>query len=284
MSGKSILKLLLVFFVLELLVLFVFGGIGSNSHHEAEEWFHVGPLVFERYGMELEHIGKMEKISQDHLPGIPSGQGWFWQLEVEAMHMALAVDMVLLVCAILVAIRIRRIPGKAQGFVEVVVEFFSGIVRETLGKHADPHIPTLLSLFFFIWLSNTISVIPTFKEPTADINVPLGLMLVMLFIVHFEAIRIKGMKHYVKEYFQPFIVMFPLNVIGEAAKGVSLSFRLFGNISGGAIIILVISYLVKYTILPVGLNVFFGLFVGTIQAFVFTMLSMTYIAVAIAEN
>ena len=77
--------------------------------------------------------------------------------------------------------------------------------------------------------------------------------------------------------------MMPLNVVGEIAKGVSLSFRLFGNILGGSIIVIVISYLTKYTLLPAGLNLFFGLFVGTIQAFVFTMLGMTYIAVAIAD-
>jgi F-type H+-transporting ATPase subunit a len=284
MSGKKILGLILMFIVLELGILFVFGLLGPNSKHEAEEWFRAGPLVFERYGMQLEQIGKVERVPLSEFPGVPTGQGPFWFVDLESMKMTLVVDFIMLFCAALVAFTIRKIPGKPQAFVEMVVEFFSGIIRETLGKHSAPHIPTLVTLFFFILLSNTISVIPTFREPTADINVPLGLMLVMLSIVHFEAIRIKGIKHYLKEYTQPFIVMLPLNVIGELAKGVSLSFRLFGNISGGAIIILVISYLVKYTVLPVGLNLFFGLFVGTVQAFVFTMLSMTYIAVAISEN
>ena len=71
----------------------------------------------------------------------------------------------------------------------------------------------------------------------------------------------------------------PLNVIGELAKIVSISFRLFGNIMGGAIIILVVSYLTFNILLPPFLNVFFGLFVGTIQAFVFTMLTVVYISV-----
>jgi F-type H+-transporting ATPase subunit a len=115
------------------------------------------------------------------------------------------------------------------------------------------------------------------------VNVPFGQMLVMIFLVHYEAIRVKGIRGYTKEYFEPFFIMFPLNVIGEVAKGVSLSFRLFGNISGGAIIILVVSYLFKYLVFPVGLNLFFGIFVGTVQAFVFTMLAMTYIAAAVAE-
>jgi F-type H+-transporting ATPase subunit a len=77
--------------------------------------------------------------------------------------------------------------------------------------------------------------------------------------------------------------LFLLDIIGEASKVVSISFRLFGNILGGAIIILVVSSLVKFVIFPVGLNLFFGMFVGTIQAFVFTMLALTYIGVEISE-
>ncbi|MDX9819903.1 MAG: F0F1 ATP synthase subunit A, partial [Desulfococcus multivorans] len=86
---------------------------------------------------------------------------------------------------------------------------------------------------------------------------------------------------YVKEYFQPIFFMMPLNVIGELAKVVSISFRLFGNIMGGSIIILVVSYLTYSIIFPPLLNAFFGLFVGTIQAFVFTMLTVVYISVQV---
>ena len=74
--------------------------------------------------------------------------------------------------------------------------------------------------------------------------------------------------------------MFPLNIIGELAKVVSISFRLFGNIFGGAIIIAVVSPLVYHMVIPPFLTAFFGLFIGLIQAFVFTMLTITYIAVA----
>jgi len=73
----------------------------------------------------------------------------------------------------------------------------------------------------------------------------------------------------------------PLNVISEMSKVVSISFRLFGNIIGGSIIIVVVSTLVANVVLPVGLDLFFIFFVGTVQAFVFTMLTLTYIAVAI---
>jgi F-type H+-transporting ATPase subunit a len=75
--------------------------------------------------------------------------------------------------------------------------------------------------------------------------------------------------------------MMPLNVIGELAKIISISFRLFGNVMGGSIIILVVSYLTYSIVLPPFLNAFFGLFVGTIQAFVFTMLTVVYISVQV---
>ena len=75
--------------------------------------------------------------------------------------------------------------------------------------------------------------------------------------------------------------MMPLNLIGELAKVVSISFRLFGNIMGGSIIILVVSHLTYSLVLPPFLNAFFGLFVGTIQAFVFTMLTVVYISVQV---
>ncbi len=280
MKPKNLLLIVAAIFVLEVLALIVMGGVGKGSDEESQPWFSCGPVTFHRHGMKLDVMEKGEFVN---INGAPEGTKTFWALNLRTTKMILVVDAIMLVCAILIVRSLRRVPGRLQGFFEIVYELFNGIVRDTLGKNADRHLPTIITLFFFIWLSNLIGVIPTLSEPTRDVNVPFGQMLVMLFIVHFEAIRVKGIRAYTKEYFEPFFIMFPLNVIGEVAKGVSLSFRLFGNISGGAIIILVISYLFKYLMLPVGLNLFFGIFVGTVQAFVFTMLAMTYIAVAVAE-
>ena len=189
----------------------------------------------------------------------------------------------LIVAAILVRRRLQQRPGRWQSVFELVVEFFDGLIRDTLGPGNRGVLPLIGSLFLFLWISNLIGVIPMLEEPTRDLNVPVGCMLVVLVVVHVSAMRAKGLKKYLRGYMQPFFIMFPLNVIGEMAKGVSLAFRLFGNILGGAIIILVISSLVRHILLPVGLSLFFGIFVGTIQAFVFTMLALTYIAVAVSE-
>ena len=101
------------------------------------------------------------------------------------------------------------------------------------------------------------------------------------FIAHGTAIWVKGPKNYITEYFKPIFFLMPLNVVGELAKVISISFRLFGNVMGGSIIIIVVSYLAYGLILPPFLNAFFNLFVGTIQAFVFTVLTLVYISVQI---
>ncbi|MFN3534314.1 MAG: F0F1 ATP synthase subunit A, partial [Desulfatiglandales bacterium] len=135
--------------------------------------------------------------------------------------------------------------------------------------------------FLFIWLSNMIGVVPIFSEPTKDLNTTLSLGVLGFIIAHYSGIRAKGIKTYLKEYCEPIFFMAPLNVIGELAKVVSISFRLYGNIMGGGIIIIVVSHLIYQLILPPALLFFFGLFVGTVQAFVFTMLTLVYISLQV---
>jgi F-type H+-transporting ATPase subunit a len=137
----------------------------------------------------------------------------------------------------------------------------------------------ICALFIFLLISNWLGILPHLEEPTRDLNTPLSLGILGFVIAHYVGIKEKGFKVYIKSYFDPVFFLMPLNVIGELAKIVSISFRLFGNIMGGAIIILVVSYLTFSILLPPFLNVFFGLFVGTIQAFVFTMLTVVYISV-----
>jgi F-type H+-transporting ATPase subunit a len=162
--------------------------------------------------------------------------------------------------------------------------------------------PLIGSLFLFLLLSNFMGFIPggPFEEPTGDINCTLSLGLMGVFLATFCAVRVKGAWGYTKELLGPMwetegasfgaavagklsaLFFFPLNIIGELAKIVSISFRLFGNIIGGSIIIIVVTNLVwNFSWLSIGLDLFFVFFVGTVQAFVFTMLTLTYIAVAI---
>jgi F-type H+-transporting ATPase subunit a len=131
---------------------------------------------------------------------------------------------------------------------------------------------------------------PAFQEPTRSINTDLALGLLVFFVVHINSIRKHGLMDYFRSYMGDivpshgwWILLFPinpffyLNLISEVSSVVSHSFRLFGNIFGGFMILVIVSSLVKHFLIPVGLLAFFGLFAGIVQAFVFTMLAITYI-------
>lgn len=174
------------------------------------------------------------------------------------------------------------LPGPLQSLAELIVGQFYALTEGALGKdRAKTYGPLICALFMFLLLSNWIGIVPHLTEPTMDLNTPLSLGLMGFVIAHYAGIRAKGLKNYLKSYFEPIFFMAPLNLIGEIAKVVSISFRLFGNIMGGSIIILVVSYLTYSVLLPPFLNAFFGLFIGSIQAFVFTMLTIVYIAVQV---
>jgi len=178
--------------------------------------------------------------------------------------------------------RRQAVPGPLQVIGEMLVTIFYGLTEDALGKKLTrTYAPLICALFMFLLVSNWLGIIPHLHEPTKDLNTPLSLGLMGFFIAHYAGIRAKGFKEYARAYIDPMFFMLPLNLIGEIAKVVSISFRLFGNIMGGSIIILVVSYLSFNMILPPFLNAFFGLFVGTVQAFVFTMLTLVYISVQV---
>jgi F-type H+-transporting ATPase subunit a len=189
---------------------------------------------------------------------------------------------VLLTFGFLAARNRRTSPGRLQVLGELIISAFYTLAEDALGKkRAKTYAPLICALFLFLVVSNWLGVLPHLHEPTKDLNTPLSLGLMGFFIAHYAGIRAKGLKEYSRAYIDPMFFMLPLNLIGEIAKVVSISFRLFGNIMGGSIIILVVSYLSFNVLLPPFLNAFFGLFVGTVQAFVFTMLTLVYISVQV---
>jgi len=174
------------------------------------------------------------------------------------------------------------LPRPLQAMGELIVTLLYSLTEDALGEeYTEKYAPLVCALFLFLLVSNWLGIIPHLEEPTKDLNTTLGLGIMGFAIAHYAGIKSKGFKAYAKEYFQPIFFMMPLNLIGELAKIVSISFRLFGNIMGGSIIILVVSHLTYNIVLPPFLYAFFGLFVGTIQAFVFTMLTVVYISVQV---
>ena len=203
-------------------------------------------------------------------------------INLEVIVMTWIVFSTLIVLGLLFTRKRGILPRPIQALGELIVTLLYDLTEDALGKElAKKYAPLICALFLFLLLSNWLGIIPHLDEPTKDLNTTLGLGLMGFCIAHYAGIKSKGFKAYMKEYFQPIFFMMPLNVIGELAKIVSISFRLFGNIMGGSIIILVVSHLVYSVVLPPFLYAFFGLFVGTIQAFVFTMLTVVYISVQV---
>jgi F-type H+-transporting ATPase subunit a len=208
--------------------------------------------------------------------------GYSIVLNLEVILMTWIVMAVLIVFGILATRKREFLPRPFQIVGEMLVSQIYQLTEDAMDKQrAEKYGPMICALFLFMVLSNWLGVIPHMEEPTKDLNTPLSLGIMGFVIAHYAGIKSKGFKEYAREYFQPMFFMMPLNVIGELAKIVSISFRLFGNIMGGSIIILVVSHLTYSLLLPPFLNAFFGLFVGTIQAFVFTMLTIVYISVQI---
>lgn len=208
--------------------------------------------------------------------------GYTITLNLEVIVMTWIVITFLIIFGMSAARKKDIVPQPLQVLGEIFVEQFYKLTEDALDREkARKYGPLVCALFMFLLLSNWLGIIPHLEEPTKDLNTPLSLGLMGFVIAHYAGIKSKGFKNYAKEYFQPIFFMMPLNLIGELAKIISISFRLFGNIMGGSIIILVVSYLSYSVILPPFLNGFFGLFVGTIQAFVFTMLTVVYISVQV---
>lgn len=201
---------------------------------------------------------------------------------LDTMIMTWLIIVVLIVFGCFATKSRKLVPNRVQATGELIVGAIFGLAYDTLDeKLAKKYAPMVTALFMFLVLCNWWGIIPGFSEPTKDLNLPLALGLMSFVISHAVGIKSKGIKKYIKGYLDPIFLMAPINIIGELSKVVSMSFRIFGNIMGGSIIILVVSYLCFSLVLPPILNGFFGLFVGTIQAFVFTMLTIVYISVQV---
>ena len=223
-------------------------------------------------------MGELGKLHQLIIP--------FWghsiTINLEVILMTWIVFALLIIMGLCASNKKSILPRPIQALGELIVSLLYELTEDALGKDlAKTYAPLICALFMFLLFSNWLGIIPHLEEPTKDLNTTLGLGIMGFVIAHYAGIKSKGIKAYLKEYFQPIFFMMPLNLIGELAKIVSISFRLFGNIMGGSIIILVVSYLTYSVVLPPFLYAFFGLFVGTIQAFVFTMLTVVYISVQV---
>lgn len=172
-----------------------------------------------------------------------------------------------------------EVPGAFQNVVELIVEMLDGMVSGVMGKQAVRFRNYIGTIFIFILFSN-ISGLLGLRPPTADYGVTFALGIITFTLIHFNKFKYQKVSGVLKGLCEPWPIWAPINIISDLAVPISLSLRLFANVlSGTAIMALIYALLSKVAIIwPAALHVYFDLFSGAIQTYVFCMLTMTYIA------
>ncbi len=204
----------------------------------------------------------------------------------------LLVMLVLIVFSIAAGRAIKKgaeVPGGFQNAVELIVEKLDGMVDGTMGRSGAKFYNYIGTVFIFILFSN-ISGLLGLRPPTADYGVTFPLGVITFILIHFNQFKYQKPKDIWTDMCSPLPpwlpIWLPINIISEIAVPVSLSLRLFANILSGTIMMALIYGLLGWvaTIWPAALHVYFDLFSGAIQTYVFCMLTMTYISNAIGDN
>ena len=220
----------------------------------------------------------------------------------------LSTVMMLLVTAIVVfliaVISTRKLalkPTGMQNFMEWIMDFVKGIIKSNMDWKTGGRFHVLgITLIMFVAVSNLIGL-PLgglsingelwWKSPTADPTVTMSLAAMVLVLTHFYGVKMRKMSGYTKTFFQPMSFMFPLKIVEEFANTLTLGLRLYGNIYAGEILLTLIAGIASTGVLgfmgmviPGMAWVGFSIFIGFIQAFIFTMLTMVYMAHKVAED
>lgn len=177
-----------------------------------------------------------------------------------------------------------EVPGVFQNIIELIVEMLDNMVNGIMGPNATRFVNYLSMVFIFILVSN-ISGLFGLRAPTADYGVTLPLGLITFALIHYNGVKKNKVKHFTN-LFQPVALLFPINVIGEFAVPLSLSLRLFGNVLSGTVmmgLLYGITPIFTRFGIPAAAHVYFDLFSGAIQTYVFCMLTMVYVNDKIAD-
>jgi F-type H+-transporting ATPase subunit a len=196
-------------------------------------------------------------------------------------------------------------PGKLQLFFEYLIEEVSDLTGSVLGEEGSKFVGIGVMLFFFILVCNWLEFVPTtfqmgvssnvLPAPTGDVNLPLAMGLTVFFYCQFLAFKKRGFGGYFKHFTKPMVVMTPINIIEEITKPITLTFRLFGNVFAGGLLLVVIAVVgEKLAGQFGGLVALFGasliwrpfdtLFIGAIQALIFALLTIMYIGMSTSTD
>lgn len=204
-------------------------------------------------------------------------------------HIVMCAVIVLFVTALGLFVRSRlsvEHPGRLQIVLEEIVGLFENLLKTNIGPKGARFLPLVGGIGIFIFLANQLGKIPGFMSPTASLNTTLGCALTVWVYYHYQGIKEQGIGPYIKHFAAPpgapiFIapIMFPIEIISHLSRVMSLSLRLFGNIFGEEMVVLILASIVPF-IVPLPMMVL-GLITGTLQAFIFMLLTMIYLAGAV---
>ena len=188
--------------------------------------------------------------------------------------------LLLLGLGVLASRRISLVPAGAQNVMETIVDGLEEFMVEITGEEGRGFFPYIGTCFLFILTCNLIGLIPGFYSPTANINTPLSLALCTFIFTHYLGIKYHGFK-YIKHFLGPIPALaplfFPIEIIGHTARVLSLTLRLFGNIMGEDLVLIILLFLAGKFLAPLPM-MFLAVFTSAVQAFIFTLLSMMYFA------
>ncbi len=191
---------------------------------------------------------------------------------------------ILLVVSFLASRSLTMVPSGVQNLMEAVVTSIEGLIEETMGEEGKAYFPLIATFALFILVSNLLALIPGFYPPTANLNTNIALALTVFVMTHVVGIRKHGFA-YIKHFMGPILWLAPLmliiELISHLARPLSLSLRLFGNMYGHEVVLMIFLALVPL-FLPIPMMLM-GVLIAFIQTFVFTLLAMIYIAGALEE-
>ena len=172
--------------------------------------------------------------------------------------------------------------GWLQATVEVAVEAIADQIKAVLGANPWPYLPLLGTLFIYLVFANLSGVLPDVVAPTAHIETPAALAMIVFFSVQFFGIKEQGLKSYAKRYLEPNPLLLPLNLLSQITRSFSMMVRLFGNMMSHEFIIAIILFLAGLFV-PVPFMLL-GILIGIIQAFIFTILATVYVGGAVGAT
>ena len=208
----------------------------------------------------------------------------YWQLGPFAISATLVFTWVVMVLLVGVSWLVtRKLTGgtsvsRGQLLLEIVLDGIRGQIRDVVEVDPDRYLPFIGTLFLFIVVSNVLVVVPGFRPPTGSLSTTTALALCVLVAVPAFGIAATGLRAYLRTYVEPTWFMLPFNIISELTRTISLSIRLFGNMMSGTMIAAV-ALAIAPLFFPIIMNVL-GLLIGVIQAYIFSVLALVYIASA----